>query len=130
MIDDLDAVHDASGPFRRRIDEGRGKADASRDMRFTVHPVVTTHPVSGRRSLFVNPTFTTGIVGLPPRESDRVLELLFEAVHAPDVQVRLRWRPGTVAMWDNRCTQHYVAGGYGSRRVMQRVTFLGPEPAR
>ena len=99
-------------------------------MNANVHPVVATHPVSGRKALFVNANFTTAIVDMSRRESDALLAVLTHTVHSPDIQVRLRWRPGTVAMWDNRCTQHYAVGGYDGRRVMQRVTFLGPEPTR
>lgn len=130
FVDELDAVHDASHIFGRRVAEGRARPDAETTMTANVHPVVATHPVSGRKALFVNANFTTGIVDLARRESDAVLGVLFQTVHNPDIQVRLRWTPGTVAMWDNRCTQHYAVGGYTGRRVMQRVTFLGPAPTR
>jgi taurine dioxygenase len=130
FIDELDAVHDATASFGRRVAEGRAREDASTDMTRNVHPVVAVHPVSGRKALFVNRVFTEAIEGMSAKESGHLLELLFQTVHVPDTQVRLRWRPGTVAMWDNRCTQHYAVGGYTGRRVMQRVTFLGPEPKR
>lgn len=130
FLDDLDAVHDAGATFGGRLREGRVRDDAVTEMRSTVHPVVTAHPVSGRKVLFVNRQFTSHIVDLSSSESDRILEHLFHTVHAPDIQVRLRWRPGTVAVWDNRCTQHYAVGGYEGRRVMNRVTFLGPPPKR
>lgn len=130
FIDDLDAIHDASHIFGARVAEGRGKPDAQSTMNASVHPVVATHPVSGRKALFVNANFTTAIVDMPKREGDALLGMLHQTVKDPDIQVRLRWAPGTVAMWDNRCTQHYAVGGYGSRRVMQRVTFLGPPPTR
>lgn len=130
IVDDLDAVHDAAHIFGARVAEGRAKPDAETTMNATVHPVAATHPVSGRKALFVNANFTTSIVGLSRRESDALLAVLNQTVHNPDIQVRLRWSPGTVAMWDNRCTQHYAVGGYHGRRVMQRVTFLGPPPTR
>ncbi len=130
FVDELDAVHDATASFGRRVAEGRARDDAQTSMTRNVHPVVAVHPVSGRKALFVNRVFTESIAGMGAAESAHLLELLFRTVHVPDAQVRLRWRPGTVAMWDNRCTQHYAVGGYTGRRVMQRVTFLGPEPER
>lgn len=130
FVDGLDALHDASHIFGAKVAEGRGRPDAQTTMNANVHPVVATHPVSGRKALFVNANFTTAIVDMSRRESDALLAVLTHTVHSPDIQVRLRWRPGTVAMWDNRCTQHYAVGGYDGRRVMQRVTFLGPEPTR
>lgn len=130
IIDELDATHDATHIFSQRVADKRSRPDAETTMTASVHPVVATHPVSGRRALFVNANFTTGIVDMRPKESEALLAVLFATVQNPDIQVRLRWAPGTVAMWDNRCTQHYAVGGYTGRRVMQRVTFLGPPPAR
>ena len=88
--------------------------------------------VTGKQALFVNRVFTESIEGMGAAESAHLLELLFRTVHAPDVQVRLRWRPGTVAMWDNRCTQHYAVYDYAPRRLMHRVVIDGtrPLPAR
>ncbi|MBK3590393.1 TauD/TfdA family dioxygenase, partial [Streptomyces sp. MBT57] len=68
------------------------------------HPVVRRHPVTGRRTIFVNASFTTRIVGFAQEESDRLLRLLFQQAHAPEFQVRYSWRAGDVAFWDNRAT--------------------------
>ncbi len=93
------------------------------------HPVVRTHPVSGRRGLFVNEGFTTRIDGLKANESDALLRLLFAHVSRPEFTVRWRWKLGDVAFWDNRLTQHYALADYlPARRVMHRATILGDRP--
>jgi taurine dioxygenase len=92
------------------------------------HPVVRTHPVTGRRSLYVNRMFTTRIVQLSKDESDLLLPLLFEISERPAHICRFRWQPGAVALWDNRATQHHAINDYTEQRVGQRVTILGDEP--
>ncbi|WP_371790020.1 TauD/TfdA family dioxygenase [Streptomyces sp. NBC_01471] len=93
------------------------------------HPVVRTHPESGRRMLFVNTSFTTRIVGVDSAESDRLLRFLFQQAHVPEYQVRFRWQPGDMAFWDNRATQHYAVNDYAShRRVAERVAIAGDRP--
>lgn len=92
------------------------------------HPVVRTHPESGRRGLFVNPTFTSHIAGLRFRESAKLLELLYEHATAPEHVVRLRWQAGDLAFWDNRSTMHYAVHDYDEHRLMRRVTIAGDRP--
>lgn len=93
------------------------------------HPVVRTHPVSGRRALFVNEGFTTRINELQAHESDALLRLLFSHATQPQFFVRWQWRVGDVAFWDNRVTQHYAVDDYRpQRRVMHRATILGDVP--
>ncbi len=100
-----------------------------RDHPPTTHPVVRTHPETGRNSLFVNPAFTTRILGLSHSESRKLLDLLYEQIQQPQFLVRWHWRPKTLAFWDNRVTQHYTVGDYASHeRVMHRVTILGDKP--
>ncbi|MGI9578505.1 MAG: TauD/TfdA dioxygenase family protein [Microthrixaceae bacterium] len=96
-----------------------------------IHPVVRLHPETGRPSLFVNEHFTRRIVELSDAESDALLTFLTRWVQAPRFTVRYRWNAGTVAMWDNRCTQHHVLNDFEGERVIQRVTVMGddPEPA-
>jgi taurine dioxygenase len=130
FVDDLDALHDATPSFGARAARGSLREDAVEEMTKTVHPVVATHPVTGRRTLFVNQVFTTAVEGLSRTESAALLRLLFELVNDPGAQVRLRWQPGTVAMWDNRCTQHAAVSGYEGRRLMHRVTLQGTVPSR
>jgi taurine dioxygenase len=133
MLDGLTALHDIVVPLTKAIAGGHSitaDLDAIRRAWPPVsHPVVRTHPVTGRRCLYVNNNFTTRIEGLAQEESDVLLPYLLAHVQRPDFQVRLRWAPGTVALWDNRCTQHYAVPDYsGHRRVMHRVTIEGERP--
>jgi taurine dioxygenase len=94
------------------------------------HPVVRTHQVTGRKAIYVNPQFTKHIVGLPEDESRAILALLYEQAHVPEYQFRLRWKPGTIAFWDNRSAQHYACNDYyPNRRRMERVAVMGDRPA-
>ncbi len=133
MLDRLSAVHDIIGPLEKAIAGGHSVGTDLAAIRQqwppTTHPVVRTHPVTGRRSLYVNNNFTTRILGMTGDESDVVLRFLLAHVQRPDFQVRYRWTPGSVALWDNRCTQHYAVPDYtGQRRVMHRVTLSGERP--
>jgi taurine dioxygenase len=93
------------------------------------HPVVRTHPISGRKAIFVNPQFTLHIEGLKPAESRAILETLFAQAQVPEYQFRLRWTPGTIVFWDNRSTQHYAANDYyPERRRMERTAVVGDVP--
>jgi taurine dioxygenase len=94
-----------------------------------IHPVVRVHPETGRRSLFVNEHFTRRIVELSHQESDVLLAFLTGWATRPQFTVRYHWTKGTVAMWDNRCTQHYVLNDFEGERVIQRVTVMGDQPA-
>ena len=96
--------------------------------RGAIHPVVRVHPETGRRSLFVNEHFTRRIVELSDAESALLLGHLTRWVQQPRFTVRYRWAPGTVAMWDNRCTQHHVLDDFVGERVIQRVTVMGDDP--
>ena len=94
------------------------------------HPLVRTHPQTGRKSLFVNRFFTHCINGFTPRESENLLKFLYEHIETPEFCVRLRWRPGTLAIWDNRCTSHYAVADYWpQRRKMQRASVCGDTPS-
>jgi taurine dioxygenase len=92
------------------------------------HPVVRTHPETGRKSLFVNRTFTSHIVELRRSESDALLQYLYTWSEQPGFQCRYRWAEGTIGIWDNRCTQHYAVADYEGRRVIERVTVIGDVP--
>ena len=84
------------------------------------------HPVSGRKVLFVNPQFTLGIDGMEETESRALLDTLFHQALVPEYQFRHHWQPHTIAMWDNRSTQHYaIHDYYPQRRYMERVTIKG-----
>lgn len=92
-----------------------------------IHPVVRVHPASGRRALYVNEHFTRRIVELNHGESELLLGYLTRWVTSPRFTIRYRWRQGTVAMWDNRCTQHFVLNDVVGERIVQRVTVMGDE---
>ena len=130
----LDAVHDfAKGfPANGTVASAAGAEKHARAVAANppvVHPVVRTHPRTGRDALFVNTTFTDHIVGLTRKESDAILNLLFEHIQKPEFLVRWRWRPNAVAFWDNRVTQHYAVNDYlPQRRVKVRATILGDRP--
>lgn len=96
--------------------------------RMAVHPVVRVHPVTGRKALYVNEHFTRRIVEMNASESDMLLGYLTRWVQQPRFTVRYRWRENTIAMWDNRCTQHFVLNDFDGERVIQRVTVVGDEP--
>jgi taurine dioxygenase len=93
------------------------------------HPVVRTHPRTGRKSLFVTSIFTTRIEGLEPAESEELLRYLFRQAQYPEYQVRFRWQPGDVVFWDNRAVQHYATSDYyPHRRVVDRAAIAGDRP--
>ncbi|MFP6836431.1 MAG: TauD/TfdA family dioxygenase [Pseudomonadales bacterium] len=94
----------------------------------TVHPVVRVHPLTGRKALYVNEHFTRRIVEMNATESEVLLRYLTGWVQNPRFTVRYRWAQGTVAMWDNRCTQHFVLNDFEGERVIQRVTIMGDKP--
>ena len=99
----------------------RGDPEADRE---THHPAVLTHPRSGRKALFVNPIYTTRLGGMSDEESAPILEALYKHCIRPEFCCRLRWTPGTVAVWDNRMTLHYAVNDYdGTRRLLDRTTF-------
>ncbi|WP_020548110.1 TauD/TfdA dioxygenase family protein [Embleya scabrispora] len=121
LLDGLTAEHD----FAKSRSHRGGDRDALPPV---VHPVVRTHPLTGRRCLYVNRIFTTRIVELGERENELLLPFLFDRAARPEFQVRLTWRPGDVALWDNRSTQHYAAYDYRGPRVMHRIVIEGDEP--
>lgn len=136
LLEGLDAEHDLlkSFPAHRfaRTPAERERWEAARLSHPPIlHPAVRTHPVSGRRGLFVNEGFVTRLVGLGQAESDALLRLLFAHAAKPEFTVRWRWKPFDLAFWDNRLTQHYATADYlPHRRVMHRATIAGDRPRR
>jgi taurine dioxygenase len=93
------------------------------------HPLIRTHPETGRQALFVNSVFTTGIKELDKQEAQAVLQFLFRHIETPEFHVRFQWQKNSVAFWDNRCTQHRaIADFFPQTRTMQRVTINGSKP--
>ena len=135
-LEGLTAVHDLNGTVRNIVRERSqqtkapaGQAPDTSSLPHAVHPVVRTHPATGRKILYVNPTFTAHIEGVPPAEADAVLAFLFEHQNQPELQCRWRWRQGDVAIWDNRATHHYAVADYGDApRTIHRVTLNGEAP--
>jgi taurine dioxygenase len=134
LLTGLSAVHDFAKSFPAEEyaakvgEEGWQRARAKNPP--VVHPVVRTHPATGVKGLFVNEGFTTRILGLTARESDALLRFLFEHIARPEFTCRWRWKPNSVAFWDNRVTQHFAVNDYlPHRRVMHRATILGDRPA-
>jgi taurine dioxygenase len=132
MIDGLKAVHDFQN-FRvlfKKTEEDQAKLRKMEELfPNPTHPVVRTHPVTRRKSIYVNPQFTVRIDGLQPDESRAILDVLFAQARVPEYQFRVRWTEGTIVFWDNRSTQHYAANDYyPERRRMERTAVVGDEP--
>lgn len=136
MIAPLRAVHSAGraygtkGVFARETEKRTMQIIVSEEAEATLtHPLVRTHPVTGRKALFISPVYTVGIEGLAPRESQGILGLLFAHMLEDGFIYRHHWRPGMLLMWDNRCTMHLAEGGYdGHLRLMHRTTVAGDTP--
>jgi taurine dioxygenase len=132
FLSTLTAVHDGRSSFQGlldRVGEGRWDGEKVVSLEPSEHPVVRTHPETGRRTLFVNPGFTTHIVGLTREESDALLQFLYKHSVEPRHTMRYHWHEGDVGFWDNRSTQHAVVGDFGdAHRVIQRITLRGDTP--
>jgi len=134
FLSTLDADHDFTKSFPPHLLASKNAGadryeQARREHPPVIHPVVRTHPETGRPSLFVNYGFTTRINGLAPKESATILRFLFEHIQKPEFQVRWTWKRGSLAFWDNRATQHYAVNDYlPHRRIMRRATILGDRP--
>ena len=130
------AVHSATrayGPksaYSRELDQRSMPIIVSPEAdKIHAHPLVRTHPVTGRKALFISPVYTIGIEGMTPQEADPILSRLYKHMLQDRFIYRHKWRAGMVVMWDNRCTMHNAEGGYdGYLRVMHRTTVAGDTP--
>jgi taurine dioxygenase len=128
MLAGLTATHGSEHVYRGRYSD-RGVDDRGKVYPQAVHPVVRTHPETGRRALYVNRTFTTRINELEPAESDALLGFLFGHCEQVDFQIRFRWQRHDMAFWDNRCTMHHAVWDYWPHeRKGRRVTIKGDRP--
>ena len=135
FLSGLEAIHDFQN-FRHKYDNlpprERHAKLAEMEERFPnpAHPVIRTHPVTGRKALFVNEQFTIAIKGMREDESRALLDFLFQQPRIPEFQFRFQWEVNSMVFWDNRPTQHYAANDYyPQRRTMHRVTIKGERPA-
>ena len=134
MLDGMKATHDIAKSFPA---ERFGADEASRERLDQIkranrpfsHPVIRTHPATGKKAIYVNEAFTTRIEGLDAAASESLLALLYRQIGLPEYSLRWKWRVGDVAMWDNRITQHYAVDDYRPQhRIMHRVTIIGERP--
>lgn len=136
MLAPLRAIHSAARPYGTQ--GSFAKETAARTMQIITskeaekthaHPLVRTHPVTGRKALFISPVYTVGVEGLTPPETDALLGFLFKHMVQDAFVYRHHWQAGMVLMWDNRCTMHLAEGGYdGHLRLMHRTTVAGDAP--
>jgi taurine dioxygenase len=134
LLDPLDAVNSSAKADVTRTREDRLKTDARegavREL-IAEHPVVRTHPETGRKALYVNFAHTVRFRGMTDEESAPILEYLFQHQVRPEFTCRFSWQVGSIALWDNRCAQHNPVNDYhGYRRVMHRITLAGDRPSR
>jgi len=125
MLEGLTAVHDGAIPYVGGYKSTPPPGGYPRN----AHPVVTRHPETGRRVLFVNRGFTSHIPELTPRESTALLQMLYQHIEStPKLLCRVQWEPNTLTFWDNRCTQHHAVWDYYPHaRIGERVSILGSE---
>ena len=127
-LEHLTANHDGERVWRGRYTD-QGVDDSGTIYPRAVHPVIRTHPITGRKCIFVNSPFTTHINEIPREESDDILAFLYKHCANPAFQVRFRWQPNSVAFWDNRCVQHLALWDYfPETRSGYRVTIEGDQP--
>lgn len=135
MLADLRIVFTNANTYGK--DATRFKAGVAKDMtvaqapeeKEVQHPIVRTHPETGRKALYLSTTHFSRIEGMSKVESQPLLDQLAKHAVRPDFTCRFKWRPGSIAMWDNRCTMHYAVNDFPeARRIMQRVTLQGDRP--
>ena len=133
-LEGMTALHQAAGAqFEKTYEKEDGRGGAARESKKIIppaeHPVIRTHPETGRKALFVNSIFTQRIRGVTRKESRAILDFLYDHIATPEFTCRFHWAENSVAFWDNRCTQHYAIADYGgAHRLIHRVTVNGDKP--
>jgi taurine dioxygenase len=134
-LETLRAIHDM-GDFRNNymqednIESAKKLNKGFEEFGHAVHPVIKIHPISKKKFLYVNPGFTSQIVGMSTPDSNSLLTYLFNMMSKPEFQIRFHWTPDTLAIWDNRCTMHYAIGDYmPHQRTMNRITISNDKRA-
>ena len=130
LLEGLKAVNSSAKADASKTREDRLKTDGKEQSDFIAeHPVVRTHPETGRKALYVNSGHTVRFAGWTEEESAPLLRFLFDHQTRPEFTCRFSWQPGSIALWDNRCAQHNPVNDYhGHRRVMHRITLAGDVP--
>jgi taurine dioxygenase len=131
FLEGLTALHDITPLIESAVRQGLSDAVVSEVQAawpVTEHPIVRTHPETGRKALYVVPDATVAIPALPEREGRAILDLLLDVARTPEWQCRFRWERDSIAFWDNRAAQHYAVADYRERRIMRRVTIAGDRP--
>ena len=130
-IEGLTAIHRPNGKAYQLIEDKEELDDYLSEYSGTEHPIVITHPFSGKKVLYVNEGFTKEIVGLPEDEGRELLGYLTRQFYRPENIARFKWRPGSLAIWDNRAVQHYGVADYGKQqRQLIRIVSQGDRPSR
>lgn len=130
LLDGAQAVHDRAAAASTSYGKEFAGQTGELATQHATHPVVRTHPESGRRALYVNRGFTSHLVGFGRAESDAILRFLFEHSTAPEIVYRHEWRLHDIVIWDNRCVMHYAVSDYKAigERYMHRTTVKGDKP--
>lgn len=132
FLEGLTAVHDFAHGFKESLAEEGGRerlADAIAANPPVRHPVIRTHPETGKKLIFVNSLFTTHIEDMPGKESDALLTFLYQHITTPEYSCRFKWEPHSIAIWDNRSTQHKPINDYfPAHRCLKRITIDGDKP--
>ena len=136
MLDDLIGVNSSAQNYKggraasiKKLDGMKGKFIESSEVSVAEHPVVRIHPETGHKGLYVSRAHTTNFKGMSVEESQPLIQFSSDHAVRPEFTCRERWRPGTLVLWDNRCTQHFALNDYnGQRRRMHRVTLRGDRP--
>ena len=128
LLNGLVAIHESEHLYNGRY-EDRGVNKDNVKTPVANHPLIRTHPITGKKAIYVNRTFTTGIEGMNKNESSSILEFLFEHCEHVNFQIRYRWNKNDMAFWDNRCTMHRAIWDYWpNERKGRRVTIKGDKP--